>query len=177
MIQLCPPALIYLIFSATQIIIDIFKGLYNTAFFKFIVMVMITFLLNALCQGGLSVIAWFIVFIPFILMSIIVTMLLYVFGLDVATGKLKYNCQNVQSQSQTQQSQNKTVVVTNQSQSPVKIFNPNYNTNPYPYPTTAEVNNYNNIAPINQTQTQQKQPAVQATLFVPKYSSSPEYTS
>ena len=163
MIELCPPALIYLIFSATQIIIDTFKGLYNTAFFKFIVMVMITFLLNALCQGGLSIISWFIVFIPFILMSVIVTMLLYVFGLDVATGKLNYNCQNVQAQ-------NKTVVISTQEQPqfPVKIFNPNYNT--YPIPTAAEVNNYNNIAPKNQT-------AVQATIFSPNYSSSPEYTS
>jgi len=161
MIELCPPALIYLIFSATQIIIDIFKGLYNTAFFKFIVMVMITFLLNALCQGGLSIISWFIVFIPFILMSVIVTMLLYVFGLDVATGKLNYNCQNVQ--------QNKTIVVsTQQPQFPVKVFNPNYNT--YPIPTAAEVNNYNNVAPRNQT-------AMQATVLAPNYSSSPEYSS
>jgi hypothetical protein len=172
MIELCPPALIYLIFSATQIIIDIFKGLYNTAFFKFIVMVMITFLLNALCQGGLSIISWFIVFIPFILMSVIVTMLLYVFGLDVATGKLNYNCQNVQAQ-------NKTVVISTQEQPqfPVKVFNPNYNINPYPVnyniPTAAEVNNYNNIAPVNQS----KPPAVQATIFAPNYSSSPEYSS
>jgi len=113
MIELCPPALIYLIFSATQIIIDIFKGLYNTAFFKFIVMIMITFLLNALCQGGLSIISWFIVFIPFILMSVIVTMLLYVFGLDVATGKFNYNCQNVQQQ-------NKTIAVSSQPQSPIQ---------------------------------------------------------
>ena len=174
MIQLCPPALIYLIFSATQIIIDIFKGLYNTAFFKFIVMIMITFLLNALCQGGLSIISWFIVFIPFILMSVIVTMLLYVFGLDIATGKLNYNCQNVQ-----QQQQNKTVVVSKQPQFPVKVFNPNYNTYPvnYSIPTAAEVNNYNNIAPVNQTQTQQQSTAVQATIFAPNYSSSPEYTS
>jgi predicted membrane protein len=169
MIQLCPPALIYLIFSATQIIIDIFKGLNNTAFFKFIVMIMITFLLNALCQGGLSIIAWFIVFIPFILMSVIVTMLLYVFGLDVATGKLNYNCQNVE--------QNKTVVISTQPQFPVKVFNPNYNINPYSIPTAAEVNNYNNIAPVNQTQTQQQPPAVQATIFAPNYSSSPEYSS
>ena len=170
MIQICPPALMYLIFSATQIIIDTIKGLYNTAFFKFIVMVMITFLLNALCQGGLSVISWLIVFIPFILMSVIVTMLLYVFGLDVATGKLNYNCQNVQ-----QQTQNKTIAVSTQPQFPVKIFNPNYNTTPYPVnynniPTAAEVNNYNNIAPKNQT-------AVQATIVAPSYSSSPEYTS
>lgn len=166
MIELCPPALVYLIFSATQIIIDIFKGLYNTAFFKFIVMVMITFLLNALCQGGLSIISWLIVFIPFILMSVIVTMLLYVFGLDVATGKFNYNCQNVQSQTQ-----NKTVAVSTQPRFPIQIFNPNYNT--YPMPTAAEVNNYNNIAPKNQTQTN----AVQATIFAPNYSSSPEYTS
>ena len=174
MIQICPPALMYLIFSITQIIIDMIKGLYNTAFFKFIVMVMITFLLNALCQEGLSVISWLIVFIPFILMSVIVTMLLYVFGLDVATGKLNYNCQNVQAQTQ-----NKTVVVSTQPQFPLKIFNPNYNTNPYPVnyniPTAAEVNNYNNVAPKNQTQTQTN--AVQATIVAPSYSSSPEYTS
>ena len=79
MFQLCAPALIYMIFSVTQIIIDIFKGLYNTALFKCVIMIMITLLLNALCQQGLSIISWFIVFVPFILMSVIVTILLYVF--------------------------------------------------------------------------------------------------
>ena len=88
MIQLCSPALIYLIFSLTQILIDTIKGLYNTAFMKIIVMVMVTFLLNVMCQRGLSVVSWIIVFVPFILMSVIVGMLLYVFGLDAATGKL-----------------------------------------------------------------------------------------
>jgi ABC-type polysaccharide transport system permease subunit len=88
MFKLCPPALIYLVFSITQIIIDTFKGLYNTAFFKFIIMVMVTLLLNALCEEGMGIISWIIVFIPFILMSVIVTMLLYIFGLDAATGTL-----------------------------------------------------------------------------------------
>ena len=46
MINLCGPAIIYLIFSLTQIIIDLFKGLYNTAFMKTIVMTMVTLLLN-----------------------------------------------------------------------------------------------------------------------------------
>ena len=92
--SICPPALIYLAFSLTQIIIDTFKGLYNTAFFKFIVMVTITFLLNALCQGGMSIISWIIVFIPFMFMTVIVTILLYVFGLDAATGTLKFQCSN-----------------------------------------------------------------------------------
>jgi hypothetical protein len=92
--SICPPALIYLAFSLTQIIIDTFKGLYKTAFLKFIVMVTITFLLNALCQGGMSIISWIIVFIPFIFMTVIVTILLYVFGLDAATGTLNFQCSN-----------------------------------------------------------------------------------
>jgi len=90
--SICPPALIYLAFSITQIVIDTFKGLYNTAFLKFIVMITITFLLNALCQGGMSIISWVIVFIPFIFMTVIVAILLYVFGLDAATGTLNFKC-------------------------------------------------------------------------------------
>jgi hypothetical protein len=91
MINLCPPAIIYLIFSITQILIDTFKELYNTAFIKFIVMIMITLLLNILCKSGLGVISWIIVFIPFILMTVIVSMLLYVFGLNPTTGSLNYS--------------------------------------------------------------------------------------
>ena len=94
MINLCGPAIIYLIFSITQIIIDIFKGLYNTAFMKSIVMVMVTLLLNILCEKGLSIVSWIIVFIPFIMMTVIVSMLLYIFGLNTTTGKLNYNCTN-----------------------------------------------------------------------------------
>lgn len=92
MINLCAPAIIYLIFSITQILIDTFKGLYNTAFIKVIVTLMVTLLLNILCEQGLSVVSWIIVFIPFILMTVIVSMLLYMFGLDAATGTLNYNC-------------------------------------------------------------------------------------
>jgi len=89
MFNLCPPALIYLFFCAAQIMIDLYKGLYNTAVFKFIIMVMITVLLNALCQGGLGIISWMIVFIPFIFMTVVVSILLYVFGLNAATGEIK----------------------------------------------------------------------------------------
>jgi len=92
MFSLCAPALIYVAFSLTQIVIDTFKGLYNTAFFKVIVMVIITILLNSLCQAGMGIISWIIVFIPFIFMSVIVAILLYVFGLDPATGNLDIKC-------------------------------------------------------------------------------------
>ena len=94
MLDLCPPALIYVAFSLTQIIIDTFKGLYNTAFLKIIVMIIITILLNTLCETGMGIISWMIVFIPFIFMSIIVAILLYVFGLDPSTGKLNIKCDN-----------------------------------------------------------------------------------
>jgi hypothetical protein len=94
MINLCGPAIIYLIFSLTQIIIDLFKGLYNTAIMKTIVMSMVTLLLNILCEKGLSVVSWIIVFIPFIMMTVIVSMLLYIFGLDASTGSLNYTCNN-----------------------------------------------------------------------------------
>jgi hypothetical protein len=75
-----------MIFSLAQILIDAMKGLYNTAFMKFVVAILITFLLNGLCQEGLGVVSWIIVFIPFILMTFVVAMLLYIFGLNVALG-------------------------------------------------------------------------------------------
>jgi hypothetical protein len=89
--QLCPPALLYVAFSLTQIIIDIFKNMYNTAFFKFIVTIIFTIVLNTLCKQGLGIISWFIVFVPFIMMSIITTLLLFAFGLSPSSGKLNYN--------------------------------------------------------------------------------------
>ena len=98
MFNLCAPALIYVAFSLTQIIIDTFKGLYNTAFFKIIVMLIITILLNTLCQSGMGIISWVIVFIPFIFMSVIVAILLYVFGLDPETGTLNVHCNNIKQQ-------------------------------------------------------------------------------
>ena len=91
MFQLCPPALIYLVFSIVQIIIDIFTGLINTAIMKIIVMIIITALLNILCQMDLSYVSWIIVLLPFLFMGITVTILLYAFGLDAARGKLKHS--------------------------------------------------------------------------------------
>ena len=82
-------------FSVIQIVIDLYRGDSMQALFKFIVMIIVTFLLNALCQSGMSIVSWIIVFIPFIFMSVIVTILLYVFGLDAATGQLKFKCDEI----------------------------------------------------------------------------------
>lgn len=85
--RICAPALIYLVFSITQIMIDTIKGMYNVAFIKIWVALIFTILLNFLCNRGLGIISWLIVFIPFILMTIIVTLLLTMFGLDPLTGR------------------------------------------------------------------------------------------
>ena len=91
MLKLCGPALLYMGFSLIQITIDTFRQLYNTALLKFFVMILFTIILNLLCQHGLSIISWFIVFIPFIFMTVITTLLLFVFGLDPKKGKYNYS--------------------------------------------------------------------------------------
>jgi len=76
----CAPTLIFIGFSLIQILIDLYKGVINDAFIKFIVMVVFSLILNILCDLGYKVVAWFIVFIPIIMMTLISTLLLKVFG-------------------------------------------------------------------------------------------------
>ena len=90
-------------------------------FIKFIVMIMITLLLNILCQSGLSTISWIIVFIPFILMTVIVSILLYVFGIDTATGGLNYKTNHNNS------SLNNGITTDNLGN--IIIYDPQYNPN------------------------------------------------
>ena len=135
--KLCAPAILYIAFSLTQIIIDVFKEMYNTAFFKFIVMVIFSIVLNILCQRGLGVISWFIVFVPFIMMTIITTMLLFVFGLSPATGGLDYTVDYPNAQKDV-------VVVTNSGVNQPYEDGQEVQTGTYQVPPTAdEVNNYN----------------------------------
>jgi hypothetical protein len=78
----CAPTLIFIGFSLIQIFIDLYKGVINDAFIKFIVMIVFSVILNILCDLGYKVIAWFLVFIPIIMMTLISTLLLKVFGTD-----------------------------------------------------------------------------------------------
>lgn len=95
MINLCPPAIIYIIFSIIQILFDLSYGMINTAVMKSIVSIIITFLLNWLCQRDLSIVSWIIVFVPFMLMTFIVAFLLYIFGLNATTGQLNTTCKTI----------------------------------------------------------------------------------
>jgi len=92
--KLCLPALLYIGFTLTHIVIDLFEKLYNTALLKFILMIIFTVMLNLLCKSGLTVLSWIIVFLPFILLTVITVWLLIALGLSPESGYLKYNIKN-----------------------------------------------------------------------------------
>ena len=94
-LNLCSPDILYIGFSLTQIIIDIFKHMYNTALLKFIIMIFFTFILNTLCSKGLSIVSWMVVFIPFILMTIITSMILYKLDYNIEYPKNNTHLNNI----------------------------------------------------------------------------------
>jgi hypothetical protein len=73
---LCKPALIYLIFSTTQILFDIYGKFFELAIIKLVVSILITFVLDSLCKSGLSSVSWVFIFVPFMLMTIVISILL-----------------------------------------------------------------------------------------------------
>ena len=66
--NICGPVILYLGFSLIQIIMDIFKNLYNTAFLKFMIMIVFSVILNLLCKMNMSIISWFLVLLPYIIL-------------------------------------------------------------------------------------------------------------
>ena len=83
--MLCTPALLYLILCSIQIIIDFIQGLYNIALIKIGVTIVMTIVLNVLCEIDLGIISWIIVLVPFLFMTIIASVILVALGLDNTT--------------------------------------------------------------------------------------------
>ena len=102
--NLCLPALLYLGFTLIHIVIDLFNKMYNSALLKFIQMIIFTTILNLLCRSGLTVLSWIIVFLPFILLTVITVWLLISLGLSPGSGYLEYNVKDDETeQSETEQ--------------------------------------------------------------------------
>jgi len=76
-----------MIFSLIQVFVDSFNGDLQMAGMKLCIMVVVTFLLNMLCDSGLSFVSWVIVLMPFIFMAVSVAILLFVFGAKVIRGE------------------------------------------------------------------------------------------
>ena len=84
--QICEPAIVYIMFSLTHIIIDTFNQLYQVAFIKLVISIIFTWLLDLLCKENLGVISWIIVFLPFMFMSVITAILIFAFGINPQFG-------------------------------------------------------------------------------------------
>lgn len=81
--NLCPPALIYAVFTITQILIDLYNYDIDVVVSKLIALVVFTYLLNILCESGLTPISWIIVFVPFIFTTLITFIVLTNMGVDL----------------------------------------------------------------------------------------------
>jgi hypothetical protein len=67
---LCPPALLYLLYSIVHVGLDLSQGLFLTALFKLVMGVAGVVVLDALCGVELGVVSWAIIATPFIIMAL-----------------------------------------------------------------------------------------------------------
>ena len=72
--DLCPPALLYLIFVAIQLGLDLSMGLWVTFTIKAILGLVVTILLDTFCGIGLTPVSWFFVAVPFLITAIATAM-------------------------------------------------------------------------------------------------------
>jgi hypothetical protein len=68
--DLCPPALLYLIFLVIQLGLDLSLGLWITFTVKVIFGLIVTVLLDTFCGIGLTPVSWFFVALPFLITAI-----------------------------------------------------------------------------------------------------------
>jgi hypothetical protein len=68
--DLCPPALLYLIFLVVQLGLDIGLGLWVTFAVKLVVGLFFVYLLNTFCGIGLTAVSWFVVAAPFVVTAL-----------------------------------------------------------------------------------------------------------
>ena len=68
--DLCPPALLYLIFLVIQLGLDLSLGLWITFMVKVIFGLIVTVLLDTFCGIGLTPVSWFFVALPFLITAI-----------------------------------------------------------------------------------------------------------
>jgi hypothetical protein len=68
--NLCPPALLYLLFITVQIALDLSLGMIHLAGVKFVLGGLVVYALNALCAVKLGIVSWAFVAAPFIITSL-----------------------------------------------------------------------------------------------------------
>lgn len=67
---LCPPALLYLLYSVVHVGLDLSQGLFATAAIKFVMGIAGVVVLDTLCGVELGVVSWAIIATPFLIMAL-----------------------------------------------------------------------------------------------------------
>ena len=91
---LCPPALIYVVFSLINIVLDLSDKKYKDAFTLLIISAIFTCLLQLFCMANMSMISWLLVFIPIILYTYMTLIIFLVFRLDPSKDNKQYIVKN-----------------------------------------------------------------------------------
>jgi hypothetical protein len=68
--NLCPPALLYLIFLVVQVGLDLSLGLWATLFLKVLFGIASILVLDMFCGVGLGVVSWVLVATPFLITAL-----------------------------------------------------------------------------------------------------------
>jgi len=62
------------------------NNLHASALVKFLIMLVFSIALNILCENGFAVVSWLIVFVPFVTLTILTTLILYIFSISKTAG-------------------------------------------------------------------------------------------
>jgi hypothetical protein len=87
--DLCPPALLYLIFLVIQLGFDASLGLWITFLVKLILGFATVYVLDLFCGLGLGVFSWFLVAMPFIVTSLATAISMGLLVDEAILGQLK----------------------------------------------------------------------------------------
>jgi hypothetical protein len=84
-LELCSPLIVYIIFVLVYITSQLYDRDYSQAAMTLLTGVFVSVVLTVLCEHDLQTVAWFIVFIPFIIMTImgftVITAMAYKYNL------------------------------------------------------------------------------------------------
>lgn len=136
--NLCSPAILYVGFSLTHIIIDMGREQYPSAIMKFFIMIVFTLILDMLCKRGLGTVSWLLVLIPFVSMSLITAILLSMFGVNTYSNTVRINSPTKESVQATADA------VKSKVESEMSYNDVPYDPDDFSSGTPAEVNHYNN---------------------------------
>ena len=94
--SLCPPALLYLIYSVIHIALDLSMSMFMTAIIKVVMGIAGVIILDALCGVDLGVVSWAIVATPFIMVALATSISLGL-GLDRAFASVSKQQKHVEN--------------------------------------------------------------------------------